>query len=150
MVNNNVITRDEILDMSVGSLVSNISRAYLVFINQEIEKYGIHGGQFHLLAGLSKKDSISQEELAKTYHINQSTMARALRKLEDSGMISRRADETNRRKNIITVTPNGRRTVDNIRSMDEKWENNIKSLADDDKDKFKQFLKTMALEVLLD
>jgi DNA-binding MarR family transcriptional regulator len=152
MVEDERFTRDEILnmtsDMSLGSLVSTVSRAYLLFLFQEIEKYGIHGGQFQFLRSLSKKDSISQEELANIYHNHESTIARALKKLEDTGMVARNVDENNRRKNIITITEKGRDIVDNIRLIDEQWESNIKSLDIDEKNKLKKLLKTLALEAL--
>ena len=119
-----------------------------MFLFHEIEKYGIHGGQFQFLRTLSKKDSISQEELANIYHNHESTIARALKKLEDAGMVARNVDENNRRKNIITITEKGRDIVDNIRLMDEKWESNIKSLDIDEKNKLKKLLKTLALEAL--
>ena len=113
MVENDSVTRDEILDMtsdmSLGPLISTVSRAYLFYLFQEIEQYGIHAGQFQFLKSLSKKDSISQEELANAYHTHQSTVARDLRKLEDAGMISRKVDENNRRRNIITITGKGRK-----------------------------------------
>jgi DNA-binding MarR family transcriptional regulator len=141
---------DEIEDMTLGPLISTASRAYLFFLFHEIEKYGIHGGQFQFLRSLSKKDSISQEELANIYHNHQSTIARALRKLEDKGMISRKVDENNRRKNIITITTKGRDIVDNIQLMDEKWENNIKSLDNEEKSKLKELLKAVTLESLED
>jgi DNA-binding MarR family transcriptional regulator len=141
---------DEIEDMTLGPLISTASRAYLFFLFHEIEKYGIHGGQFQFLRSLSKKDSISQEELANIYHNHQSTIARALRKLEDKGMISRKVDENNRRKNIITITAKGRDIVDNIQLMDEKWENNIKSLDNEEKSKLKELLKAVTLESLED
>ena len=141
-------TRDDILDMTLGSLLSTVSRAYLFFLFHEIEKYGIHGGQFQFLRTLSQKDSISQEELANLYHNHESTIARALRKLEDAGMVERKVDENNRRKNVITITEKGRDIVDNIQLMDEKWENNLKSLDTNEKIKLKELLKTLALEAL--
>jgi DNA-binding MarR family transcriptional regulator len=134
--------------MTLGSLISTVNRAYLVFLFQEIEKYGITGGQLLFLNGLSRKDSISQMELANTYHMNQSTIARALKKLEDAGMVKRNVDENNRRKNIIIVTEKGRTTMDNIRLIEEKWESNIKSLNIDEKNKLKELLRSLALESL--
>lgn len=151
MMEDERVYRDEILDMSIGPLMSTIGRTYLIFLSHEIDKYGIHAGQLQFLIGLSKKDSISQGELANTYHTHQSTVARDLKKLEDVGMISRKADENNRRKNVITITPKGRNTVDNIRLMDEKWENDIKSIESltvDEKNKLKEFLRNFALEAV--
>jgi DNA-binding MarR family transcriptional regulator len=141
-------TRDEILDMSLGSLISTVSRAYLFFLFHEIEKYGIHGGQFQFLKTLSKKDSISQDELAHIYHNHESTIARALKKLEDAGMVARNVDKNNRRKNVITITEKGRDIVNNIQLMDEIWENNLKSLDFGEKNKLKELLRTLTLEAL--
>jgi len=141
-------TRDEILDMSLGSLISTVSRAYLFFLFHEIEKYGIHGGQFQFLKTLSKKDSISQDELAHIYHNHESTIARALKKLEDAGMVARNVDKNNRRKNVITITEKGRDIVNNIQLMDDKWENNLKSLDFGEKNKLKELLRTLTLEAL--
>ena len=61
-------------------------------------------------------------------------------------MVARKVDENNRRKNIITITEKGRDIVDNIRLMDEKWENNLKSLDFDEKHKLKELLTTLALD----
>ena len=141
-------TKDEISDMNLGTLISTVSRAYLFFLFHEIEKYGIHGRQFQFLRTLAKKDSISQEELAKTYHNHESTIARALKKLEEAGMVARKVDENNRRKNVITITEKGRDIVDNIQLMDDKWESNLKSLDLDEKNKLKELLKALALESL--
>ena len=141
-------TRDEIFDMSLGFLISTVSRAYLFFLFHEIEKYGIHGGQFQFLKTLSKKDSISQDELAHIYHNHESTIARALKKLEDAGMVERKVDENNRRKNVITITDKGRDIVENIQLMDEKWEDNLKSLDFGEKNKLKELLQTLTFEAL--
>lgn len=149
MVEDERVYKDEIRDMTIGPLMSTIGRTYLISLSQEIEKYGIHGGQYQFLVGLSKKDNVSQEDLANIYHTHQSTVARDLKKLEDIGMISRRADENNRRKNLITITLKGKNTVDKVQLMDEKWENSIKSinsLTIDEKNKLRELLKNVALE----
>ncbi len=142
------IVKEEILDMPLGSLMTTISRAHLAFLYHEIEKFGITGGQFQFLMGLTREDGITQEELANSYHMNESTIARALRKLEDAGMVQRKVDENNRRTKIITVTKKGRTVVDNIRKADEKWEEQIQSLSADEKNKLKEMLRTLTMEAM--
>jgi DNA-binding MarR family transcriptional regulator len=137
---------EEISNMPLGSLITAISRAHTAFLFNEIEKLGITGGQFQFLRGLSQRDGITQEELANNFHMNESTIARALRKLEDSGMVQREIDENNRRRKIITVTEKGRVSVDRIREMDEKWEKRFKSLSLDEKNKLKEMLRALAVE----
>ena len=75
--------------------------------------------------GLAREDGITQEELANNFHMNESTIARALRKLEDSGTVQRKVDNQNRRKKIITVTEKGKSIVNTIKKKDEKWEEQI-------------------------
>lgn len=142
------ISRDEILEMPIGSLISTISRAHLAFLFGEIEKFGITGGQYYFLNALIREDGIIQEELASNVHMNESTITRALKKLEDVGMVHRKVDEDNRRKKIITVTEKGRDVVDKIRKSDEEWDNKIKSLSSTEKIKLKETLITLTLEAL--
>ncbi|MEN6552018.1 MAG: MarR family transcriptional regulator, partial [Methanobacterium sp.] len=118
------LSKEEILDMPLGSLITTISRSHMAFLFTEIEKLGI-GGQFQFLMGLAREDGIIQEELAIRFHMNESTIARALRKLEDAGMVQRKVDENNRRRKIITVTEKGRAAVDAISEIDKKWEERV-------------------------
>lgn len=140
------LSADEISEMSVGTLISSISRAHLRYLFTEIEKHGITGGQYQFLLGLSKQDGITQEELARNFHMNQSTIARALKKLEDAEMVVRKTDDANRRKNIITVTDKGRKVTSKIQLKDEKWEENLNSLSKSEKSTFKEMLRKVLQE----
>ena len=139
------LSKQEILDMSLGSLITTISRSHMAFLYSEIEKLGI-GGQFQFLMGLAREDGIIQEELANNFHMNESTIARALRKLEDAGMVQRKVDENNRRRKIITVTEKGRAAVDAIAKIDQKWEERVQSLSFEEKNKLKEMLRALAVE----
>ena len=140
------LSPEEISNMPLGSLITAISRAHTAFLFHEIEKLGITGGQFQFLMGLAREDGITQEELANSFHMNESTIARALRKLEDAGMVQREVDKNNRRKKIITVTEKGRNAVDDVRNADENWEKRIQSLSLDEKNKLKEMLRTLTME----
>ena len=139
------LSKEEILDMHLGSLITTISRSHMAFLYSEIEKLGI-GGQFQFLMGLAREDGIIQEELASRFHMNESTIARALRKLEDAGMVQRKVDENNRRRKIITVTEKGRAAVNAIDKIDAKWEERVQSLSLDEKNKLKEMLQALAIE----
>jgi len=139
------LSKEEIMDMPLGSLITTISRSHMAFLFSEIEKLGI-GGQFQFLMGLAREDGIIQEELASRFHMNESTIARALRKLEDAGMVQRNVDENTRRRKIITVTEKGRAAVDAISEIDKKWEERVQSLSLDEKNKLKEMLQVLAVE----
>jgi len=142
------ISRDEILEMPIGSLISAISRAHLAYLFGEIGKLGITGGQYYFLNALIREDGIIQEELASNVHMNESTITRALKKLEDAGMVHREVDENNRRRKIITVTEKGRDAVDKIRKLDEEWDDKIRSLSPSEKTELKEILRTLTVESL--
>lgn len=142
------ITRDEILEMPIGSLISAISRAHLAYLFSGIEKLGITGGQYYFLNALIREDGIIQEELASNVHMNESTITRALKKLEDAGMVHREVDENNRRRKIITVTEKGRDAVNKIRKLDEEWDDKIRSLSPSEKTELKEILRTLTVESL--
>ncbi len=139
------LSKEEIMNMPLGSLITTISRSHMAFLFSDIEKLGI-GGQFQFLMGLAREDGIIQEELANRFHLNESTIARALRKLEDAGMVQREVDENNRRRKIITVTEKGRAAVDSISEIDQKWEEKVQSLSADEKIKLKEMLQVLAVE----
>jgi len=140
------LSHEEISNMPLGSLITTISRAHTAFLFHEIEKFGITGGQFQFLMGLAREDGITQEELANNFHMNESTIARALRKLEDANMVQREVDEANRRRKIITVTEKGRTAVETIRKADEKWEEKISSLSVNEKKELKEMLRALVIE----
>lgn len=142
------LSPDEISEMTLGNLITSISRAHLRYLFLEMDKHGITGGQYQFLLGLSKQDGITQDELARNFHMNQSTIARAMKKLEDAQMVTRRTDDTNRRKNIITVTDNGRKVVSQVELMDEKWEEDIGSLSKTAKSELKEKLRNILQEAL--
>lgn len=140
------LSAEEIAKMPMGTLISSISRAHLRYLFREIENYGITGGQYQFLLGLSKQDGITQEELARNFHMNQSTIARALKKLEDAEMVIRKTDDNNRRRNIITVTDKGRKVTSKIQLADEKWEDGLVSLSNSEKTEFKEMLRKLLTE----
>ena len=144
------ISRDEILEMPIGSLISAISRAHLAYLFGEIEKLGITGGQYYFLNALIHEDGIIQEELASNVHMNESTITRALKKLEDAGMVHREVDENNRRRKIITVTEKGKDAVDKIRKLDEEWDDKIRSLSPSEKTRLKKNIKDSEFRISTD
>ncbi len=140
--------QDEIQEMPLGSLISAISRAHLAYLFNEIEKLGITGSQYRFLGAIIREEGIIQEELANNIHLNESTITRTLKKLEDAGMVHREVDENNRRKKIITVTEKGRDAVDKIRKLDEEWDDKIRSLSPSEKTELKEILRTLTVESL--
>lgn len=66
-------------------------------------------------------DKVSQDNIANALLLDKTTVAKALRVLERDGLVHKKQDENNRRKNIIQLTEAGRTGVMNNIDIHENW-----------------------------
>ena len=71
---------------------------------------GLRGYHYRLLAALEEGQA-SQAELGRGTGIDRSDVTAALTDLEARDLIARRVDPENKRRNIVTITPAGIRTL---------------------------------------
>jgi MarR family transcriptional regulator, lower aerobic nicotinate degradation pathway regulator len=69
---------------------------------------GLRSYHYRLLAGLEEWGPASQAELGRSTSLDRSDVVSILRDLERLGLIRRTVDPTNRRRNIVTITPAGK------------------------------------------
>jgi DNA-binding MarR family transcriptional regulator len=72
---------------------------------------GLRGYHYRLLAALEESGPSSQADLARSTGVDRSDVVGVLGELEGRGMITRDVDPTNRRRNVVSITPAGRRTL---------------------------------------
>jgi DNA-binding MarR family transcriptional regulator len=94
-------------DFRLGGLTSYLVRAQEAYCTEQLRHYHIMYGQFPVLRALYRGDSINQDTLAKRLLFNKATIARAIDKLEQAGYVTRTRDESDRRANRISLTPEG-------------------------------------------
>lgn len=110
-------------NVPTAPLISIIYREHAKYINEIVKEEGLSFGIHPLLIKIYKNEGINQEKLAEIFHLNESTITRNLRKLEDKGFIERKKEK---RKKIIKVTPKGKRSAQKVMDYDEKWDEKIK------------------------
>lgn len=93
-----------------------ISRAFArssALLAQGFEDHGdgLRGYHYRLLAALEKGPA-SQADLGRTTGIDRSDVTAALTDLEARHLIARRVDPDNKRRNIVTMTPEGTSTLE--------------------------------------
>lgn len=71
---------------------------------------GLRGYHYRLLAALETGQA-SQAELGRSTGIDRSDVTAVLTELEARALIARRVDPENKRRNIVTITPEGIRTL---------------------------------------
>ncbi|MEV6304820.1 MarR family transcriptional regulator [Actinoplanes sp. NPDC051861] len=75
---------------------------------------GARGYHYRLLSSLIEEGPASQAALGRRTNIHLSDLVGALNELEDGGFITRNTDISDRRRNVITVTPKGRDRADEL------------------------------------
>ena len=100
----------ELFDILIGKISTTINRAILrAFATENIE---ITTEQWTVLASLSIKDEVTQQELCNITLKDKPSMTRLIDKLEQRKLVIRLSDQPDRRVNIIKLTNEGKRIQD--------------------------------------
>lgn len=83
-------------------------------MNTASEEAGLSPVSAWALVQLDPDHAISQKELAERLHCNPSTVVDPTDRLEERGLVVRRPHPTDRRINVLTVTPRGRAVRDQL------------------------------------
>ena len=119
----------------IGKYISLLHRKGSIFINRELSNYGIGSGQFMFLLELYIQDGRNQEELSERLKIDKGTTARALKKLEEQGFITRLKDECDKRSNKIYLTQKAKDVQENVYDILDGWNKKLReSLSKEEED----------------
>jgi DNA-binding MarR family transcriptional regulator len=83
------------------------ARAHKLLV-EHLSGVGVRPYHYRLLATLEETGQSSQADLGRAAHIDRSDVVAALKELETAGLVTRAPDPRNRRRNIVTLTPDGR------------------------------------------
>lgn len=83
--------------------------------------YGIGSGEVAILMTLHKEDALTQGEIAEKIHVDKATVSREVRKLLRNGYLERKRDEKDRRRHIISLSPEGRKIIPEIKKVLLEW-----------------------------
>lgn len=93
-----------------GRRVSVTARALRRYLSERFGELGLGAGQYLYLLYLFDEEGCTQEELARRAFVDCGCTARALRKLEDEGFVTRRPHEEDRRRNRVLLTQKAKRS----------------------------------------
>jgi DNA-binding MarR family transcriptional regulator len=109
----------------LGHLVSILHRHHFVALTARLKQFGISTGQFPILMYLSRFEGASQERIARHFHVDKGTIARAVRRLEDDGFIYRMTDPKDRRAYGLFLTEKGASILPDIIEAEKGWEEEL-------------------------
>jgi DNA-binding MarR family transcriptional regulator len=100
-----------------GQLFFRLWRASHTRIATALESIGLTPALFGLLNILGVREGAMQQELGATMGVDPSTMVSLIDQLESAGLANRRPHPADRRARAVTITPKGRRTLEQGRQM---------------------------------
>jgi DNA-binding MarR family transcriptional regulator len=92
---------------------------------EKLKKLKIGYGQFPFLLYLSRCGPATQEEITRALFFDKATTARALKKLEELGLVSRSVSGKDHRCNIVAITDSGKSAALKIRGILKDWNNEL-------------------------
>ena len=103
-------------DSRLGFLMHDVSRLRRSVFDEFMKPMAMTRSQWWILAHLSRHDGMIQSDLANVLDIGKAALGGLIDRLEASGFIERRADETDRRVKRIHLTSKGTQIITEMRS----------------------------------
>lgn len=89
-------------------MASEVARRAHQLVSDELAHEGARRPHFTILTSLSEQGAASQADLGRRLSIDRSDLHALLNELETNGLVARVRDESDRRRNVVAITPAGR------------------------------------------
>lgn len=90
-------------------------------ISDRLREIGISIPQCDVLTTLSEQEGVNQQQLAERLYVTKGNISGLLDRLEDAGLVERRAAASDRRQYSIYLTQSGRATAERAIAVQYKW-----------------------------
>lgn len=116
----------EVIESPLGFLISTVSKDYIAYLGDFLERIHLSPTKIYYLLALSENNKVSQEYLANVLNMSEGTVAKLTYKLEKIGLIEREKDLTDKRKKVVTITPQGEQIVDEFHTVIKGFEDELR------------------------
>lgn len=108
---------DKELLSTPGHYINRLSRLSTRWTEPRLQKLGLATAQVPIFGMLKNYGPLPQKDLARRFHVEQSTMAQLLARMERDGLIQRTPDPNDGRSSLISLTPLALRKADPARNI---------------------------------
>lgn len=105
--------RDELREWPTGRLLSTAARLVEHAWDEHLSAFGLTHSRL-VVAHLLSAAPATQRELARGSGMQEQTMGRILRGMEENGQVARVRDTVDRRRTVVTLTPAGRTALEAV------------------------------------
>ncbi|MDD3401377.1 MAG: MarR family winged helix-turn-helix transcriptional regulator [Eubacteriales bacterium] len=106
------------MDVTLINLLAKYAKEYG---HAKIRQAGVTDTEHTICTFLYFHSGTCQDMLANTLMLDKTTVAKALFSLETRGLILRLQDPNNRRKNILSITPDGKAAIGQTIGIYDEW-----------------------------
>ncbi|TVY10916.1 MarR family winged helix-turn-helix transcriptional regulator [Paenibacillus cremeus] len=103
--------------------VSLLYRYSQMYIGDRLKHFDIGRGQHIFLNSLYKEDGLTQEELSSYLKIDKGTTAKAIKKLEQQGYVTRKLRDDDKRSYHVFLTAKALEIREDVRAVLVEWRN---------------------------
>ena len=129
----------------LGYLLKHAFLALEELNDRALAPLDLTGRELSLLMVVADLRSASQQELAQTLGIDRTTMVAFVDLLEGKGLVQRRPDPSDRRRNVVEMTSRGKRTLERgRRASDEAEQSMLARLSSADQRRLRDALAAVA------
>ena len=112
--------------------------------HNRIRNAGVSDTEYQICAFVHFHHDMSQDAVASALCLDKTTVAKALLSLEGKGYIQREQNPENRRKNILSITDQGRTTIADVVDVYDLWTDAVYScLTLEEQEAFEEYLVRM-------
>ncbi|MDD3229475.1 MAG: MarR family transcriptional regulator [Oscillospiraceae bacterium] len=95
--------------------------------HSKIRVAGMSDTEHTICTCLFAHDGMSQDDVSQALRLDKTTVARALLTLEEKGFIRRTQNPENRRKNLLSITDEGKNSIAEVVHIYDEWFAHISS-----------------------
>ena len=95
-------------------MTSELARRGRRLVTDALAQEGVRRQHFVVLTSLVEQGPASQAELGRRLWIDRSDLHAIVKEMEDGGLVARVRDESDRRRNVVTITRAGRGTLNRL------------------------------------
>lgn len=120
-----LIDNNDLDYVPIGFFLGIASTYYGAFFNKYLYGLDLNLKQFFILLAINDEENMTQERLSSILNINEATLTREINTLEKNGFITRRIDENDKRKKIITISNKFNEKIKCIKDIDYESESQL-------------------------
>ena len=127
-----------------GFLVRRLHQIHVAIFHEECGNFSITPVQFGLLTILDGKSPLDQVTLAAEVGIDRTNVADVVTRLENRGLVERRANQSDRRTRLVSITEDGRAFRQRVQNcMEIAQERFLAPLGEEDRRVFMRLLREL-------